>query len=82
LRGAEGAVLAVAISPDGRTLAAADYHGAVRLWELDTGRLDRLSLAHPGVETLAFAPDGRLLATGGFDGTVYLWDWPRMGEDN
>jgi sugar lactone lactonase YvrE len=77
LHGAEAAVLAVAISPDGRTVAAADYRGVVHSWRLDTGRLDRTSLVHPGVQTLAFAPDGRTLATGGFDGTVHLWDWPR-----
>jgi WD40 repeat protein len=81
LHGAEGSVLAVAISPDGRTIAAADYRGAVHSWRLGTGRLDRTSLVHPGVQTLAFAPDGRTLATGGFDGTVHLWDWPRPGGE-
>jgi WD40 repeat protein len=81
LLGAEAAVLAVAISPDGRTLAAADYRGAVHSWRLDTGRLDRTSLVHPGAQTLAFSPDGRTLATGGFDGTVHLWDWPRAEGD-
>jgi WD40 repeat protein len=76
-------VLDEAISPDGRTLAAADYRGAVHFWQLDTGRPERTRLVHPGAQTLAFAPDGRMLATGGFDGTVYLWDWPRAeeGED-
>jgi WD40 repeat protein len=81
LPGAEGAVLAVAISPDGGTIAAADYQGSVHTWRLDTGRLDPTSLVHSGVQTLAFAPDGRTLATGGFDGTVHLWDWPRPADE-
>ncbi len=76
LHGAEGAVLALAISPDGRTLAAADYHGAIHFWDLATGRLDRPKLVHQGVQSVAFAPDGRTVATGGFDGTIFLWDWP------
>ena len=82
LQGAESAILAVAISPDGRALAAADYRGGVHSWDLATGRPVRMSLVHPGVQTLAFAPDGRTLATGGFDGTIHLWDWPRPAAED
>ncbi len=71
-------MLAVAISPDGRTLAAADYHGAVHFWDMATGRPSRWRLKHAGVRAVAFSPDGRSLATGGFDGTISLWDRPRV----
>ncbi len=73
LQGAAGAVVGVAISPDGCTLAAADFQGTVNFWDLASHRLRRERLRHPGVRSLAFAPEGNALATGGFDGTIKLW---------
>jgi WD40 repeat protein len=64
----------VAISPDGNTLAAADFHGTVTFWNLVTLKTQPKRLSHRGVRTLAFAPDGRSLATGGFDGKIHFWD--------
>lgn len=77
LLGARHSLHAVAISPDGRAVAAADYCGNIRTWDLNTGRLDPVSMVHPGTRALAFAPDRHTLATGGFDGVIHLWDWPR-----
>ncbi len=62
---ARGCVFGLALSADGRAVAAADAQG-VTLWELDTGK----ELRHFGprnVQALAVAlsPDGRLLASGG-----------------
>ncbi len=76
LRGPAGVVVAVAASPDGTTLAAADYQGGITMWDLATMKIRPTSLRHAGVHALAFAPDGRSLATGGFDGSIYLWDFP------
>jgi WD40 repeat protein len=81
LGGPEGAVVAVAISPDGATLAAADYEGVVTFWDLATLRAWRKRLKHAGVHSLAFAPGGRMLATAGFDGTIHLWDFPIPSAD-
>lgn len=64
----------VAVSPDGRLVAAGSFH-MVKVWEAATGReVCSLEEAHDAV---AFSPDGLLLATGGgsFQGrTVTLWE--------
>jgi eukaryotic-like serine/threonine-protein kinase len=70
-------VKAVAFSPDGKTLTTGCQDGAVRLWEVDTGRLREPSPRHQGpVLAVAFSPDGKRLATGGGDRAARLWDVP------
>lgn len=72
---------AVALSPDGRFLAATSGDKLIRLWNTHTGEPER-ALKHPGwltsVHAVAFSPDGRLLATGG-EYKTRLWD-VRSGE--
>ncbi len=65
----------LAFSPDGRTLASGSYGGAVRLWDVTTGRNLAVLLGHTTlVSTVAFSRDGRTLASGSWDGTVRVWD--------
>lgn len=59
-----GAQQALAITPDGRTLAGGDASGVVTLWEIATGNV-ALHLDVPGpVAGLAFSRDGNWLAIG------------------
>ena len=72
--GSANSVVAVAYSPDGRTLATGSWEGLVNLWDADTGALRRRLGEKAGGMALAFAPDGRTLVTGGDDGVVRGWD--------
>ena len=78
LQGLSGNLIAVTISHDASTLAAADFNGLITFWDLQTLKIASRQLRHARVYSLAFAPDGQTLATGGFDGTIQLWDWPAL----
>jgi WD40 repeat protein len=73
-----GLLLALALSPDGRTLASSIglSPSYVMFWDLQTRRPRGAPLtAHAkSVAALAFSPDGTTLASGSLDATVRLWD--------
>jgi RNA polymerase sigma factor (sigma-70 family) len=69
-----GDIRALALSPDGKTLAAA-AHDVIVLWESASGQERGRFTGHPGwIWSLAFSPDGRLLASGSMDYTALVWD--------
>jgi WD40 repeat protein len=73
-------VNALAVSPDGRTLASADVDQSISFWDMPTGKLK--ARIHEGVgwvKTLAFSPDGRRIAFGGRDCTVQLRELEELG---
>jgi WD40 repeat protein len=71
---------AIAISPDGQTVAIASNY--IQLRSLKTGQLlrtlvnpdsrDPLKLSRP--RAIAFSADGQKLASGDFNGTIQLWN--------
>jgi WD40 repeat protein len=72
-------VWCVAISPDGKTVAAGGFSDEPRgtlafLWDFTAAREPRQleGLTKP-VTSMAFSPDGRLVAAGNESGTVALW---------
>ncbi len=66
---------AVAISPDGRTLASGAGDGTISLWDMDSGnQIFTIPEGHASwVGALWFSPDGTTLAAGG-NGNISLWD--------
>lgn len=69
-----GSVLSVAISPDGRLVAAGDTNGEVRVWQVSDGKqLLNLPRGSSWIWSVAFSPDSRILASVD-DNVVKLWD--------
>lgn len=68
-------VRALAISPDGVTLAVGLQDNSIQLHALSDGSLLQTLLGHEGwIRCLTFSPDGTQLASGAFDATARLWD--------
>ena len=63
-----------AFSPDSTQVASGHVDGALKLWEVSTGRLIRTLWHAKSVEAVAFSRDGTRLLSGSADTTVKLWD--------
>ena len=69
----QGAGARVALSHDGKTVAAVQGNVAIQLWDVDTGKeIRQLKIPPTGVNSILFAPDGKSIATRGFDRTTYV----------
>lgn len=65
------------MSADGKYLLSGGWGGAVKLWDVQTGREIRTLSGHQSAPSLAFAPDGLHAVSfeGGTDGGIIrLWD--------
>lgn len=67
---------AIAVSPDGKLIAAGSDDGELQVWTLATRKLvHTTALSRAGVTAVAFSPDSSLIATGSYhDGTLRLVD--------
>ena len=73
--GHKDALYALALSPDGQTLATGSYDQKIRLWNVADGTERKTLAGHTGgVFGLSFRPDGKVLASASADRTVKLWD--------
>jgi cytochrome c len=68
-------ITSLAVSVDGRMIAAAGLRGAVTIIEFETGKVVS-TLVGPGlpVWSVAFHPDGKTILTGGADRVVRKWN--------
>ncbi|MFG1812072.1 WD40 repeat domain-containing serine/threonine protein kinase [Streptomyces sp. NPDC049040] len=73
-----GPVYALALSPDGKTLATGAENGTVELWDVGDRRVTVSLGGHTGlVRGMAFSPDGLMLATASADRTARVWKLSR-----
>jgi WD40 repeat protein len=69
------AVTALALSPDGKTIASVSEDSFLKTWRIESGGLEHRARAGDGpVLAVAYSPDGRLLATGDESGKIRLFD--------
>jgi cytochrome c len=73
LEGHTAPIAALALSPDGATLASASWDHSVRLWPL-AGGVPRVLDGHTqNVNGVAFAADGRTLVSVSYDQSARIW---------
>ena len=77
LSGHSSWVVAIALSPDGRTLVSGGLDDRIMLWDLTTGeRLGILTGHSKPINCLATSPDGKTLISCSDDDTIKIWQLP------
>ncbi|MEM8713951.1 MAG: hypothetical protein AAGG01_23655, partial [Planctomycetota bacterium] len=66
-------VLALAFSPSGERLAAADFYGRVHVWATEDGTDHREHTDRARMTDLRFSPDGLRLVSFGVSASLYVW---------
>jgi WD40 repeat protein len=80
LKGHTLAIIAIAFSADGGTLASGGWDKTVRLWGTKTGKLIETLNCPDEVWAVSFSPDGKTLAVGGQGHLLQLWLLPSTAE--
>ncbi|KIK42463.1 hypothetical protein CY34DRAFT_804888 [Suillus luteus UH-Slu-Lm8-n1] len=72
----QGAIYALALSPDGTRLISGGQDCTIIMWNVQTASviLDPPATHTKSVLCLAFSPDGLRYASGSRDGTIRIWD--------
>ena len=73
LEGHSAPIAALAVSPDGATLASASWDRTVRLWPVAGGAPRVLEGHTQNVNGVAFAANGRTLVSVSYDQSVRIW---------
>jgi WD40 repeat protein len=73
-------VSAIAFSPNGKELVAADAYSGANLWNVNSGRLVYDFNPDTVATRAAFSPNGKLLAVGDYYGNVFLWNIARKRQ--
>ncbi|HEX5778111.1 MAG TPA: c-type cytochrome [Xanthobacteraceae bacterium] len=66
-------IVALAVSPDGNTIASASWDRTIRLWPLNGGEPRTLNGHEQNVNGVAFSRDGQFLVSAAYDATVRIW---------
>jgi WD40 repeat protein len=76
-----GSVSALALTHGGRRLISGGQDGALRVWDLETGRQLCVRQGHPyGITKVVAGADGRMAVSLSGDGGARVWDLEASGE--
>jgi hypothetical protein len=71
----------IAISPDGKSLAAAGQDRLVHVWDISTGaQRAAFKGGTANVNAVTFSPDSTLIASAGADTTALIWDLAKVNR--
>jgi len=73
LEGHRAPVVALAVSPDGTSLASASWDHTIRVWPLGGGAPRVLEGHQQNVNGVAFTSDGEAVVSASYDATVRIW---------
>jgi len=77
----DAGITSVAISPDGRYVAAGSLDSVVRIWDVASGVLvERLRGHEDYIYSVAYTPDGKGLVSGSLDKMLKYWDVSALGS--
>jgi WD40 repeat protein len=65
------------VSPDGRTVALTGESPIIQLWDIGSGKINRLTGGTRTPKTVAFSSDGQTLISGSLAGILDIWDVAR-----